>query len=703
MITTYQQVIMNSAKSFIKNYRLLSFIFIAVFAVAGYYHQPAAIEKFSLGLEDLKFSARSALDLSPKPNENIVIIEVDEPSVNIIGRWPWNRDVMASLFEKLYEARIVGLDIVFSETSDEEKDIMLADTIYDTGNIILGYFFRDIATQETTEQDIDYLQDCAYLRFELLSETVGIKEFPYAEVNIPEIAESGLTCAYFSTEPDEDGLYRRYPLAYIHKGYILPPIAVQMLRYYKNQEVELKLDEKGVKSFELGELSVKDRTYVRLNYYDEVNYVSAYEVINGNIKPEFFKDKMVIVGVTEVGVYDMRPTPINPITPGVSLHYVALSNLLQNELLKTSETADYMSIFVTLFAVLGISFIRRQGQRLILYGIALFASGAASYCMFFFGNFWQHEFYTLAPSVIFVASLESFAFFTVERRAKEVKKAFGSYVSPALVEKIQRNPDALKLGGEERNISIMFSDIRGFTSLSESLSAPELVSMLNKIHDPMTKVVLNNKGMLDKYIGDAMMVLFNTPLDLEDHADMAVLSSLELIRTLHEINGRFTEAGLPNIDVGVGVNTGRAVCGNMGSDVRFEYTAIGDSVNLASRLEGLCKAYKTRIVISEYTKDQCRMHFLMRKLDNVRVKGKNEPVAIYEVMEDTEELRKLKADFDRAMELYFGKQFEEALEAFSKLHEEGDATSEVFAERCEIYMKEPPPEDWDGSFTMTSK
>lgn len=694
---------MYSAKTILKNYRFITFIIISVVAVLGYYHQPAAIEKFSLALEDLKFPARSALGLSPKPDENIVIVEVDEPSVNVIGRWPWNRDVMAELFGNLSEASIVGLDIVFSETSEPAKDEMLADTIYDTGNIILGYFFRDIATEYTTEQDIDYLENCAYMNFSLLDEEVGIKEFPYAELNIPIIAESGLTCAYFSTEPDTDGLYRRYPLAYIHKGYVLPPLAVQLMRYYMNKEVELTLSKDGVKNFELDDLKIKDRTYVRLNYYDEVSYVSAHEVLNGTVPPSFFKDKIVIVGVTEVGVYDMRPTPINSITPGVSLHYVATSNLLQNELLTTSETADYISIFATLFLVLMISFMRRQVNRIILYAFTLFASGAASYCMFFFGNFWQHEFFTLAPSVMFVASLETFAFFTVERKAKEVKKAFSSYVSPELVEEIQKDPDKLQLGGQERCVSIMFSDIRGFTSLSESLSAPALVSMLNEIHDPMTKVVLKNKGMLDKYIGDAMMVLFNTPLDLEDHADMAVLSALELIRTLHQINGHFTEKGLPNIDVGVGVNSGLAVCGNMGSQVRFEYTAIGDSVNLASRLEGLCKAYKTRIVISEYTKEMCTRDFLMRKLDNVRVKGKNEPVAIYEVMEDTEELRRLKNDFDNALELYFGRRFDEALAEFSRLSEDGDATSGVFMERCQHYMEEPPEDDWDGAFTMKSK
>jgi adenylate cyclase len=693
---------MEILKKVIKNYRLLCFIVVAMLAFAGYYYQPSAVEKFSLGIEDLKFSARSGFDLSPEPNKDIVIVEVDEPSVNTIGRWPWRRDVISDLFSKLTEARIVGLDIVFSEKSEPEYDKMMADTIYDSGNFILGFFFRDQATEETTEQDVDYLEDCAYLSYELLDDKVGVKEFPYAEVNIPVVAESGLSCASFSTEPDSDGLYRKYTLAYIHKGYLIPPLSVQLMRYYLNKDVELQLDKNGVHSFEIEDVKIKNRSYFRLNYYDKINYVSADEVIRGDISPEFFKDKVVIVGVTEVGIYDMRPTPINPVTPGVSLHYVALSNLLNNEFLRTSESIDYVSIFFTLIVILLVSFVRKQHYRLIGYLFVIGGSIAASYLMFFFGNLWQHEFYTFAPALLFVATLESFAFFTVERKAKEIKKAFTSYVSPELVEEIQKDPDRLQLGGEERDISILFSDIRGFTSLSESLTASELTSMLNRIHDPMTKVVLNKKGMLDKYIGDAMMALFNTPLDIEDHQDKAVQSALELIRTLHKINKEFTAEGLPNIDVGVGVNSGIAVCGNMGSQVRFEYTAIGDSVNLASRLEGLCKAYKTRIVISEYTKAGCKQEYLMRELDKVKVKGKNKPVAIFEVMEDTPENRAVKEDYDKALNLYFQQNFQDALKVFEKLADT-DPTSVVFIDRCKTYIEEPPGEGWDGSFTMTSK
>ncbi len=694
---------MSFLKQLLKNYRVICFMIFIIIGCLGLYHKPQYIEKFSLGLEDLKFPFRSAVGMSPKADKRLVIVTVDEPSVNRIGRWLWPRETIARMFSNLNEATVVGLDIVFSEKSDPKQDAELADSIYNNQNIILGFFFRDAATEETTEQDVDLLENCAYLNYEILSDTVGVKEFPYAEVNIPEIGEAGLTCASFSTEPDVDGLYRKYPLAYIHKGYIFPPIAVQMMRYGLNKDVDMKLDAKGVKSFKIDNVKIKDSTYFRLNFYDNVEYVSAYKVINGEIPPSFFKDKMVIVGVTEVGIYDMRPTPIDSITPGVSLHYVALSNLLNNEFLTTSQAYDYSAAVAIMLIIVAISYHRKQHYRLLSYFFVIMGGVAASYAMFVFGNFWQHEFYVVAPSVMLIASLESFAFFTVERKAKEIKKAFTSYVSPELVEEIQKDPDRLKLGGEERFISIMFSDIRGFTTLSEKLTAPELVSMLNKIHDPMTKVVLNNKGMLDKYIGDAMMALFNTPLDLPDHADMAVKTALELIRKLHEINAKFTETGLPNIDVGVGVNTGPAVCGNMGSTVRFEYTAIGDSVNIASRLEGLCKAYKTRIVISQYTKEHCRQHYLMRQLDSVRVKGKKEPVAIFEVMEDTPENRHVSENYEKGLHLYFQRNFEEALAVFEELEKGGDLTSEIFAERCREYIKDAPEHDWDGTYTMKTK
>lgn len=687
----------------LKNYRLISFIIFMTLGILGLVYHPVYIEKFSLGLEDLKFDFRSALHMAPEPDKRLVIVAVDEPSVNKLGRWLWPRDVIAKMFANLHEANVVGLDIVFSEKSDPKQDKMLADTIYDNQNTILGFFFRGEATEATTEQALDYLQNCAYENYVIKGKSVGVKEFPFAEVNIPEIAESGLSCATFNTEPSADGLYRSYPLGYIHKGYIFPSLAVQMMRFGLNKDASLVLDKDGVRSFKMANVNMKNQSYFRLNYYDKVNYVPAYKVIDGEIPPSYFKGKMVIVGVTEVGIYDMRPTPIDSVTPGVSLHYVALSNLLHNEYLVTSKTYDIMSIVVLMLIIIAISTLRKQQYRLALYFVSIFGAGASSYLMFLFTNHWQHEFYTVAPSVMLIATLETFTFLTVERKAREIKKAFTSYVSPELVEEIQKDPDKLQLGGEERFISIMFSDIRGFTTLSEKLTPSALTSMLNRIHDPMTKVVLKNKGMLDKYIGDAMMALFNTPLDLPDHADKAVETALELIRTLHLINDKFTAEGLPTIDVGVGVNTGPAVCGNMGSTVRFEYTAIGDSVNLASRLEGLNKVYKTRIVVSEFTKAACKNDFVMRELDRVRVKGKKKPVSIYEVMEDTPENRHRAQVYEEGLMFYFDRYFDKALASFESLEKEGDSTSSIFAERCREYITDAPDPEWDGTYTLKIK
>jgi adenylate cyclase len=228
--------------------------------------------------------------------------------------------------------------------------------------------------------------------------------------------------------------------------------------------------------------------------------------------------------------------------------------------------------------------------------------------------------------------------------------------------------------------------------------------MLNRLLDPMTNVILRNRGMLDKYIGDAMMAVFNTPVDVPDHPDKAVKSALELLETLKEVNAEFAKEGIPVVDIGIGVNTGTVVVGNMGSKVRFEYTAIGDSVNLASRLEGLCKQYKTRIVKSEFTRNRLTLPVICRLLDRVRVKGKHKPVEIFEPMADTPENRELKDSFEKALDKYFNMNFNEALTLFRDLAEKfSDGPSEVFAEICADFLEEPPAKDWDGVYTLKSK
>ncbi|MDF1580679.1 MAG: adenylate/guanylate cyclase domain-containing protein [Desulfuromonadales bacterium] len=687
------------------HYRVLGLVVVALLAFLLYTVDFDGVNKFALQFEDLKFGVRGMIGQEPEGSKDIVIVTVDERSVNQLGRWPWDRRVIGDLLARLQEADLVGLDIVFSEPTDAAHDGYLAEKIAGNENIVGGFFFRNEASKQTDAADLDILQDYAYLEPEVHDSIIGIKDFPYAEINIPVISDAFLTAAYFNSEPDPDGLYRRYPLAFIHEGYVFPPLAVQLLRFKHNQAARIVLDRHGVAEFGLGDITLQRDNYFRLNYYrpDQSVFIPALEVYNGTVKPEFFRNKIVLVGVTEIGVFDMRPTPVDPVTPGVWLHYVALSNLMLNEMLHNSPLLDAALIAVALLLSLAVSLHRSLAMRLALYTTLLGTVLIISNLSLLIGNLWQREFYALFPALLLIVVLEISAFVRTEVRAGELKRAFTSYVSPEVVGEIINHPDKLELGGEEREISILFSDIRGFTSLSEQVTPTELVKMLTQIHDPMTQVIMQNKGLLDKYIGDAMMALFNAPLDVPDHADRAVRSALELVAALTDINRGFREQGFPPVDVGVGVNTGRCIVGNMGSKARFEYTAIGDAVNLASRLEGLCKTYHSRVVISAATKEQLTGDFVLRMLDRVRVKGKNIPVEIYEVMADCVENRMIADHFNQALDRYFARDFNAAGASFTRLASDGDRPAEIFKLRCEAFISRPPDGDWDGVYTLKSK
>jgi adenylate cyclase len=283
-----------------------------------------------------------------------------------------------------------------------------------------------------------------------------------------------------------------------------------------------------------------------------------------------------------------------------------------------------------------------------------------------------------------------------------MKKAFSNYVSADLVAQIMKNPDSLKLGGEKRVISILFSDIRGFTSLSEKLSPENLVQVLNEYLNPMTLIVLEEKGTLDKYIGDAVMAIYNAPLDVADHADHACRSALKMIEKLAELNQSFIERAIQTIDIGIGINTGDAVVGNMGAAIRFDYTAIGDNVNLASRLEGLNKMYGTHIIVSESTKLLAGSDLSFREIDLVAVKGKQQPIPIYELMIVDDDA--LRCAFGDALSLYRDRDFTAALRKFDTLcTQKQDHVSHLYAARCREFIALPPATEWDGVFVAKTK
>lgn len=686
-------------------FKLLSAIIIAFIVFFLYSKKISFIEKIAATVNDSKFKIRTSLNVKHEPDKRVVVVAVDEESINKIGRWPWDRKKIAELIGKLNEASVVGLDIVFSEASDKQSDQILADTIMNNNNVVLGFFFRDNATEDIGEITLEELSVFSIFRVKMESKSTNIREFSFVEANIPVFTQSALASAFFSIEPDVDGLYRNYPLGYLYKGYLFPSMGFQLLRFYLNQDIEAVLNEGGFKEFKLGNISLKDRNYVRLNYYDNVEYISAYDILRGKVTSDYFKNKIVIIGITETGIFDLRPTPIDPVTPGVSLHYTLISNMLKSDYLSENKLLDKALIIILPFIVLAIAFIRRIYIRIFLYLIVLGGIITISNLLFINQYIWLNEFYHIVSLVLSAIIVEIIQFLMVDQKSAQIRKAFSTYVSPEVVELMLKDPDKLKLGGEVREITVLFTDIRGFTTLSEKLNSEQVVYILNQLNTPLTKIVIEQGGMLDKYIGDAIMAVFNAPIDLERHSDKACHAALRMYKTVEELSKKFQSEGLPPVKIGVGVNTGVATVGNIGSDVRFDYTAIGDCVNLASRLESLNKYYKTHILISETTKNELTEQFLMRQVDKVVVKGKTEPVGIYELLEDTEINRSLKAEFEEAYQVYLRGDFENAENLFKQILEKyNDGLSEVYMKRCEELKKSNiDPATWNGVYVAKEK
>jgi adenylate cyclase len=473
------------------------------------------------------------------------------------------------------------------------------------------------------------------------------------------------------------------------------------------KDFEMELSPSGIErlTFLGKEVPVYKGRFHRINFYDpsSVRIIPAVDVIKGRYKGEFFKDKAVFVGATEIGIYDVRPTPVDPVTPGVFLHLFTFSNFMEEHFIFQSLYLDSLLILILSTAPFLIAFRKNFYERALSYFALFVGFPLTSYLAFAFLSVETNLFYPFLGFFLSLISQEGIRIFTAERSVRELRRAFSSYVSPQLLEIITRDPHRLSLGGEKREITVLFSDIRGFTTISERLNPEDLVNLLNQFLDPMTEIILSKGGMLDKYIGDAIMAVYNAPVDIQDHADRACESALEMVKKTRMLNERFTRDFKVDIRIGVGINTGEAVVGNMGSSLRFDYTAIGDTVNLASRLEGLNKVYKTDIIISQFTKEKLKGGFLTRKLDVVVVKGKREPVPIYELLEDSDKNRSLAKDFEAALEEYFAGNFENAMLMFEEVGiRYGDETSSVFVKRCREMIEEPP-EKWTGIYIAKEK
>ncbi len=662
-------------------------------------YPPHFFETLRLKTEDVLLDIRHNLGFAPKPPEDMVIVAIDDESIHRIGRWPWDRHLMAQLIDRLSEARVVALDIVFAEPQNGSADSALAEAMSTHGRIIAGFIGRNDSDITLTPEALDQLSISEYRGYTATGESLGISSFKSLNVNVPPILNASLASAPFTAIPDGDGLYRTYPIGTLYEGLMFCNLALQSWRYATQREISMTISPEQVESF-----SESNRTFtpvnghfLALNYYDPAatKMISAIDVLEGRALQEI-KDKVVFLGVTEMGIYDMRPTPISSVTPGILLHYTAYGNLAEGSFIRHFPYATPLANVIVLLSALAMFRFSRIRHRLIGYTLIFFGWTAISVWLFIAHHIQAPLFYPLLVFVLGVVANESITLFFSEARIKDLRKAFSSYVSPELLELITAHPDMLKLGGEKKEITILFSDIRNFTSLSESMAPDKLLSLLNALLDPMTEEVLKHGGMMDKYIGDAIMALYNVPLDQSEHEKAAARSALAMMHVLQRLN---QELGI-HLDIGIGIHTGEAVIGNVGSKNRFDYTAIGDSVNLASRLEGLTKSYHAHIILSEPLVNKLDETFVVRPLDRVRVKGKHNAVHIYELLDPTDENRDLSARFGHALELYFEGTFAAASAGFEALLPDGP--SDILLERCR-HLLATPPESWEGIWTMTSK
>jgi adenylate cyclase len=630
---------------------------------------------FSLRFDDVNFNMNEK-----KPNDSIVFIAIDEKSVNNVGRWPWDRAVVAEGLARLHEAKVVIFDMVFSEPTNDASDSSLGEAIAET-NAICGFFLREHATQELTIDQQDSLADS--------EETEDLRakkfEFPFAdylEVNVDLVREGCSLQAAFSTVRDADYLFRHYPIAFKYKELTYPSLGTQSLRLSLDKPI-VKASEESV-SIGTQEIFLDHKGFTRLNYYPEESYnvLSFYDLISDKIDPELLRDKYIILGITEAGVEDVRATPIGAV-PGPLLHYTFLSNFLDDDLLVSYDNLAMLFALIFLLVPLLLHLvIKKIISRAVIYTIVTVLFIVLAKLLYIHLNIWLGTFYPLLFLLSSILLSEAYAFMNQEEESKFIQGAFSSYLSPILLDKLKDTPELLHLHGETKEMTIFFSDIRGFTSFSEVMTPEALVTLLNRYFTPMAHIVRENEGMLDKYIGDAIMAFFNAPIDVENHAKKACTAAIEMIEHLAILNVALQAEGTPAIEIGIGLNTDSVIVGNMGSDDRFNYTVIGNGVNLASRVEGLNKNYRTSILITENTYRQLDETYLCRKLEAVKVKGKHEAVVLYELLISNDRNKEVIQAFEEVQLLFESQDFIASAKAFKALSEKyDDPVSELFYEK----------------------
>jgi adenylate cyclase len=637
-----------------------------------------------------------ALDLS-RPR-HVTIAAIDEQSLARVGRWPWSRAVHAELARRLDEAgaRVIAFDIFFSERESAKADAQLARVLRSTKKAVLSTVFLLDAREarylgdKGVQAGLKAIAPQAIAdagRHEPRLRTFGVLP------NIPELQASAVYAGHINVLPDADGIYRRVPLVLVHGSHYFPSSDVQVARaFHPDKEFALQLDDWGVVSMTLAghefPLDTQGQLLVRYRGKAGVTFdtVSVADILDRKADPALLRDRVVLIGGTAAALGDIRATPFESTTPGVELRASVIENLLEGGVVTRPEWMALVDVvLMALIGLLMIWLLPRLGVSGggLLAAVLLGAFVAFAVHLFRNEGLWLNVVYPALLIVLLFATATLVSYFFTHSEKRYLKVAFQHYVPPAVVEDLVSDAGALRLGGEKRELTVLFSDIRGFTTLSEGMQPEELVKLMNEYFTVMTERVFAHRGSLDKYIGDAIMAVYGAPVAEEEHPLQACRSALDMMRALDQLQQKWQAARLPKIGIGVGINTGPMIVGNMGSSTRFNYTVVGDHVNLASRIEGLNKNYGTSILISEYTYERVKHEFRdVREVDSVKPRGREQPVRLYELYLPGKYAADWLEEYTEAYATLRRGDHARAASMFTSLHaRNGDAVSKIHAMR----------------------
>ena len=706
---------------------------------------PLPIQELRVRVFDL-FQVLQPREATERP---VVIIDIDEQSLKSVGQWPWPRTRIADLISRLTQmgALVIAFDIVFAEpdrmspsvAADEFRDLddatrtklralpsndaVFADALKNSRVVVgeSGLPFA-VAQPDGARPPIGLATMGGDPRPFLLN-------FPGLLRNVPQLEQAASGRGLFTIRAERDGIVRRVPIVMQAQGTVMPSLTLEMLRVASGSNtVLIRSDQAGVQSAAVpGFVIPTDRNgqlWIHFAPHDKARYVSAGDVLEGKVPADRVARRLVLIGTSAVGLLDSKTTPIDPVMPGVEVHAQVLESVLTQSVLSSPNYAIGVELIAALSLGIAIIWLAPilSPVLLLAFGAAIIAItlGASWYFYQQAGLLFDATYPLLSSALVYLTLIFS-NYISEQAQRRRIRSAFGQYLSPALVEQLAQSPEKLVLGGEEREMSILFSDVRGFTTISELYKDdPQgLTSLMNSFLTPLTNAIIDHKGTIDKYMGDAVMAFWNAPLHDERHEYNACEAALEMLHRVDTLNRQreqqANETGqrfIP-IKVGVGINTGRCVVGNMGSDLRFNYSVLGDPVNLASRLEGQSKNYGLPIILGSKTASGLRDKFAILELDCITVKGKTEPESVFTVLgradvAGSENFGRLNHTVAEMLDRFRRQDFAGATDSIARCREIEDGFGighllDLYSERIRIFLQNPPPLDWNGVFVLDTK